>query len=243
MLRDASRRPARRKDDDVTERKGGLAAAKQRPAPRRARKRDADASRAAILQAALEEFSVYGHSGARVDRIAENAGISKPLIYDYFGNKDAVYAAALREAYVQIRDGEEELHLESFSPSEAIRRLVHFTMQHFWEKPWFISMLNTENLRRGETVQDLHDAADIQSVLVTKLTEILRQGAEAGEFRDDVNPVEFYIYIASLCYFPVSNRFTLEAVFKVQVTEDWLRDRAETAADMLLAYLRKSPTA
>lgn len=73
------------------------------------RKRDADQSRKLILQAALEEFSTYGHSGARVERIASTAGVSKPLIYDYFGDKDAIYAAALKEAYVQIREGESQL--------------------------------------------------------------------------------------------------------------------------------------
>ena len=68
--------------------RGGKAAAK----PRRG-VRDAEASRAAILQAALDEFSSVGYDGARVDRIAEQAGLSKPLLYDYFGDKDELYKA------------------------------------------------------------------------------------------------------------------------------------------------------
>jgi len=208
------------------------------PEARRGRKRDPEGAKAAILQAALEEFSQHGHSGARVDRIARHAGVSKPLIYDYFGDKDAIYAAALREAYVQIREAEAELDLDALPVEEAIRTLVRFTMRHFWEKPWFITMLNTENLRGGETVRELHDAQEIQSVLVQKLDRILRRGAEQGAFRAGVDPVEFYIYIASLCYFPVSNRFTLEAVFGVSVDEDWLARRCEGAADMLIGYLR-----
>jgi hypothetical protein len=56
-------------------------------------------------------------------------------------------------------------------------------------------------------------------------------------FRTDVDPVEFYITIASLCYFPVSNRHTLSAVFKVTIDEAWLQQRAEMIADMLLRYL------
>jgi AcrR family transcriptional regulator len=209
------------------------------PGPdRRARKRDPEGAKAAILQAALEEFSQHGHSGARVDRIARNAGVSKPLIYDYFGDKDAIYAAALREAYVQIRGAEADLNLDSLPVDDAIRELVRFTMGHFWEKPWFITMLNTENLRGGDTVRALHDAQEIQSVLVQKLDRILRRGAEQGAFRTGVDPVDFYIYVASLCYFPVSNRFTLEAVFNVAVDDAWLARRCEGAADMLIAYLR-----
>ncbi|MFV0334856.1 MAG: TetR/AcrR family transcriptional regulator [Tropicimonas sp.] len=210
----------------------------EKAAPPRARKRDAERSRSAILQAALEEFSEHGHSGARVDRIASRAGVSKPLIYDYFGDKDAIYAAALKEAYVQIREGEGTLQLDMLSPEEAVRALVRFTMDHFRTNPWFISMLNTENLRGGETIRSIRGADEIQSVLVERLRTVLRRGEEAGVFRDGIDPVEFYVFVASLCYFPISNMHTLRAVFHCPVDGPWLEQRAEEAADMLLAYLR-----
>ena len=206
--------------------------------PRPRRKRDAELTRSAILQAALEEFSEMGHSGARVDRIAARAGVSKPMIYDYFGDKDAIYAAALREAYVQIRQGESQLDLDTLSPEDAVRALVRFTMDHFRRNPWFIHMLNTENLLGGETIRSLDDAADIQSVLMRQLKKVLQQGVAMGKFRADVEPVSFYIYIASLCYFPVSNMHTLRAVFHAPITEAWLDSHANEAAEMLLAYLR-----
>lgn len=202
------------------------------------RRRDAELSKQMILQAALQEFSAHGYSGARVERIAQEAGVSKPLIYDYFGDKDAIYAAALKEAYVQIREGEKKLRLDRLSPEEAIRALVRFTMDHFRRKPWFISMLNTENLRGGVTIREIHDAAGVQSVLVERLGDVLERGSAAGAFRKGVDPVEFYVFIASLCYFPVSNIHTLRAVFQLPIDEKWLSRRAEEAADMLLVYLK-----
>ncbi|SLN61029.1 TetR/AcrR family transcriptional regulator [Roseisalinus antarcticus] len=202
------------------------------------RKRDASRSRGLILQAALEEFSEHGHSGARVDRISRRAGVSKPLIYDYFGDKDAIYAAALKESYVQIRQAESELDFDSVDPEEAIRKLVRFTLGHFREKPWFIAMLNTENLRGGSTIRTLEDAAGVQSVLLQRLTEILRRGADQGVFRDNVDPRDFYVSIASLCWFPVSNRFTLASVFGLEMDDEWYAQRAETAAEMLVAHLK-----
>lgn len=207
------------------------------PTARPRRKRNSARTRDDILQAALEEFSEMGHSGARVDRIAERAGVSKPMIYDYFGDKDAVYAAALREAYVQIRRNEASLDYDAADPEAAIRSLVRFTMDHFRRNPWFIRMLNTENLLGGDTIRSLDDAADIQSVLVTNLGEILGRGARQGVFRDDVSPADFYIFVASLCYFPVSNMHTLRAVFRVPIDDAWLDRHAERSADMLLAWL------
>lgn len=205
---------------------------------RRPARRDAGRSRRAILDAALEEFSGLGHAGARIDAIAARAGVSKPLIYSYFGDKDALYMAALREAYVQIRSGENALELDSKDPEAAIRALVGFTLEHFRAKPWFVSMLNTENLRGGTTIREMRDAGEIQSPLVAQLQKILARGAAAGTFRAGVDPVDLYIAIASLCYFPISNRHTLRVVFGCPIDAEWLARREQDAAEMVLGFLR-----
>ena len=205
------------------------------------RKRNAERTREDILQAALEEFSSMGHSGARVDRIAARAGVSKPMIYDYFGDKDAIYSAALREAYVQIRRGEEKLSLDPGDPCEAVRELVRFTLDHFRCNPWFIRILNSENLRGGTTVAGLHDAVEIQSVLVKRISELLVRGTDQGVFRRHVDPAEFYVTLASLCYFPISNMHTLRTVFRLPIDDAWLDRRAAETSEILLAYLTTDP--
>ena len=67
-------------------------------------KRDIQETKKRLLDAATNEFAQRGIAGARVDRIAELAGCSKALIYDYFGNKDQLFDAvydALVVAFVQ----------------------------------------------------------------------------------------------------------------------------------------------
>jgi len=203
------------------------------------RKRNAAGSRESILQSALIEFSTKGYAGARVDEIAKRAGLSKPLIYEYFGDKDAIYAAALRETYLQIRAGEQTLNMDGLPAEEAIRSLVVFTMDHFRRNPWFISMLNTENLRGGSTIRHMQDANEIQSTLIEKLRNVLDRGHAEGRFRAGIDPVELYIFIASLCYFPISNVHTLRSVFECKIDDAWLDRRGQEAADMVVRYLRK----
>lgn len=209
--------------------------------PKRGAKRDAAASKKRILNAALNEFSRYGHAGARMDAIAEAADVSKPMIYSYFGDKEELYKAALRESYLQIRQGERKLRIGNLDPEEGIRELVRFTLHHFVSKPWFISMLNTENLLGGDAIRKIDDVGEIQSPLIDALNSLLKRGIEAGIFREDVDPVEVYITIASLCYFPVSNRHTLRVVFKVPIDKPWLDHRAKAIADMVLLYLKPEP--
>lgn len=202
------------------------------------RRHDAKAAQADILAAALSEFADYGYGGARVDRIAAASGMSKPMIYSYFGDKDALYTATLREAYVQIREGERTLNLSNLAPREAIKALVEFTLDHFIDKPWFVSMLNTENLRGGETISAIADLTEIQSHLVTEISTILDRGAADGVFRVDVDPVEFYITVASLCYFPVANRHTLKSVFGRDLSQPLqLSIRRSLITEMVMSWL------
>jgi len=57
------------------------------------RQRDAERSRQALLDAALDEFSERGYAGARVADIARRAGVNKQLINYYFGSKEGLYLA------------------------------------------------------------------------------------------------------------------------------------------------------
>jgi AcrR family transcriptional regulator len=64
--------------------------------------RDAQATRSRILRAAVDEFAAHGLAGARIDRIAAAAQANKRSIYDYYGNKDALFGASLDLVLGQI---------------------------------------------------------------------------------------------------------------------------------------------
>lgn len=57
----------------------------------RPRKFDADA----VLTVALRHFWSSGYAAAKIDDICRDAGITKPSLYNAFGDKDALYTAAL----------------------------------------------------------------------------------------------------------------------------------------------------
>lgn len=48
-----------------------------------------------IVTYAVAEFAARGYAAASMARIAARAGISKPLVYQYFGSKDRLYLACL----------------------------------------------------------------------------------------------------------------------------------------------------
>lgn len=203
------------------------------------RPRDPDRTRRAILAAARDEFVEYGLDGARVDRIAGRAGANKRMLYHYFGNKEALYARVLLEAYRDIRAGEAGLHLGELAPREAMARLVGFTFDHFRDTPWFMRLLATENIQRGAYVRTLPEIRDLHSPLVAQIAEVLAAGEARGLFRHGVDPVQLYITIAAVSYFYMSNIHTLSAIFAMPLTDDKLMAaRRAHAVDVVLGYLR-----
>ncbi|MEO1016375.1 MAG: TetR/AcrR family transcriptional regulator [Pseudomonadota bacterium] len=203
------------------------------------RARNPELTRREILEAARDEFVEKGLDGARVDRIAARAVANKRLIYHYFGNKEGLYSAVLEDAYRQIREGERALDLEQQPPEEAMRGLVRFTFEHFRANPWFISLLNTENLQRARYLRALPSIRELHSPLVDQIRLILERGAAGGVFRADVDPVALYISIAALSYFPLGNIHTLSTIFNVDLTTpERMTARADHAEAVVLGFLR-----
>ncbi len=64
--------------------------------------RDAAATRQRLIDAARAEFAQYGIAGARVDRIAANAGANKAQIYNYFGSKDRLFDAVWESVVQEV---------------------------------------------------------------------------------------------------------------------------------------------
>jgi AcrR family transcriptional regulator len=203
------------------------------------RSRDPGRTKSEILKAAREEFCERGFSGARVDAIAARAKANKRLLYHYYGNKEALYLAVLLDAYREIRRGERELKLSQYDPVEAVDRIIRFTFRHFLANPWFPRLLSVENLQNAKFVKRITNLDEIRSPIVGELHEIVRRGHELGIFRTDVDPMQLYISIISLCYFYVSNMQTLSVVFGKDLSQFALiQEREAQAVQMVLGYLR-----
>ena len=65
---------------------------------------DSTATKARLLDAALTEFAEHGIAGGRVDRIAEQAGANKRLIYVYYGNKEQLFETVVGQALGELAD-------------------------------------------------------------------------------------------------------------------------------------------
>jgi AcrR family transcriptional regulator len=65
-----------------------------------------------IVEVAVTEFAARGYARASMVDIARRAGISKPLVYQYFGSKDGLYLACLHHVAGALVGRLEEAELE-----------------------------------------------------------------------------------------------------------------------------------
>ncbi len=112
-----------------------------------ARPRDAAATRGALLTAARELFATEGYDGTTVRAVAERAGVNQALLFRYFGNKEALFAEAVRgQALALIAAGPPETLLE--------RTLGSLLSDEPGARMFFAVLRSAGNSEVAETVRD-----------------------------------------------------------------------------------------
>lgn len=157
------------------------------PEPRRSprpdeRQRDAERTRRALLDAALEEFAAKGRAGARVSAIAERAGVNKQLISYYFGGKQGLYDALL------ARWQEQEAAFGS--PRVDLEGLAGRYLDAGYHQPALEQLFIRESLE-----QDVSDV--VHDPDAPELVD-LRQRQAAGEFTDELDPAFVLLALQSI---------------------------------------------
>jgi TetR/AcrR family transcriptional regulator len=209
----------------------------------RSRGRDSEASRTAILAAALAEFAGHGLAGARMDAIAAAAHVNKALLYYYFRSKDELHEAVLDEFFQRLRaridhaldsgrnPGERILlyaraHFDSVSESRHYARLVHDEMSAGRENSPHLSHIVEQYIRP----------------ISVRVLEVLRKGIATSEFRE-VDPAQFAPTMAAaiVSYFvsPVVRRLRATDPY----TPDAIKQRRAAVLDFIAAALFVDRTA
>jgi len=145
--------------------------------------RNAEATKARILEAALDEFASHGIAGARVDRIAAKACCNKNLIYIYFNNKDKLFTTVLQENLARIY---EALPLTPDDLPGFAGRSFDYAMAH----PKFMRLLAWFGLE--------HDAAGPPERVENweRRLSALRTAQEAGQLGNAFDPG--FVFTATL---------------------------------------------
>lgn len=175
---------------------------------------DSDAVRTSLLRIASKEFANRGFGGVRLETIAAEAGITRAMIYYYFKGREGLYAAVLKEAYRAIWQAEQAINTDGLPPEEALQKLVEFRVKYYIGNPDFVALVAIENQHEARYLKVLRSATATAAPSLAHTAKVLAKGQASGVFRSDLDVLDLYQLIVSLCYFNVSNRHTFGTIFK-----------------------------
>src|SRR5882672_2423677 len=202
-------------------------------------KRNADATRARILQAALSEFSERGLSATSTDDIAERCGVNKRMIYYYFASKEGLYLSALESVFEKLVALEKEIEVEHLEPAAAIEAMINLKIDYYLKNPHFVSFLAMENFYKARHLRKSKKLDMFKTPLTDVIARILKRGQRGGQFRQDVEPADFYVSMCALCIMYFSNQHSLGVIFEREMTSTAnIERRRRTVVEFVLSYLR-----
>jgi TetR/AcrR family transcriptional regulator len=156
--------------------------------------RDPIRTRQRILKAARREFAAKGFAGARVDAIASFAAVNKRMLYHYFGNKEALFRAMLRQ---KIAD---RLDLIASAPDDSAE-LLPFLFERVRQDPEWVRLLQWEALAG---VQGRVLGEEERQKAWREAVERVRDAQRAGRVHRDLDPAHLTLALMALTMFPLA---------------------------------------
>lgn len=85
-----------------------------------------------ILVVAEQVFAERGYQATTMEDVAERVGVTKPLIYDYFGSKEGLLSACITRARTQLREATER-SWDATGPDAPLEQVFRAGVRAFFE--------------------------------------------------------------------------------------------------------------
>src|SRR5579863_2337005 len=196
-------------------------------------------SRAAILQAAAQEFAEHGIAGARTDAIAREAKVNKALLYYYFKDKETLYGAVLDEAFSALKLNVFRVLDGELPPREKILAYVAAYFDFVAANQVYPKLMQREMMRARDG-QSPHLDKLIKNYfqpIFMRVGELLNKGIADGEFRK-VSPAHFVPSMVAMIVFYFSSAPMMQKIVGFNpLTPERIAERKAAVLDFISAAL------
>ncbi len=140
-----------------------------------------------IFKEAARLFSEKGYERTSMRAIAEAAGVSKPAIYYYFPNKDALFEAMLAAAMERVQETLDKIQNSTLGPAEKLTEIAVRRFAMYLEHPElskFLTDLAVWNIKKKIMLNFMKK----HQVIHTVVYNIMAEGIATGLFRSELDP-------------------------------------------------------
>ncbi len=166
-------------------------------------------SRDKILAAARSEFIRGGFNGARMQSIADAAGINKALLHYYYKNKESLFELVFNDAFAEFIPKLHSIFSGEGSVLEKTEKYVEAHLSLLMEKPDLPLFVLTEIHRDPERFfENFMNKLPGEPPFARFLQQIANEMRE-GKIRT-MNPRELWMNVMSMTVFPFASRPMLQ---------------------------------
>jgi TetR/AcrR family transcriptional regulator len=158
-----------------------------------------------IFNAALTVFSQKGKDGARMQEIADEAGINKAMLHYYFRSKNKLYESVFEYVFFGFLVGLNEALAEAGSFKETLRRFIDTYMDTHVKRPEIMRLMLHENLAGAQAIRAAKESMGDEFACHAPFRPFIQRmnaAIAAGEIRA-VDPFHTFVTIlgASVFFF------------------------------------------
>jgi len=164
-----------------------------------------------ILESARRVFHQKGFHGARMQEIADTAGINKALLHYYFRNKETLFEKVFNETFARIASKMNEIFLSEMTLMSKIEIFVNFYINFISQHSYVVHFIINALHEKPERLRDIITKQNVTPELF--LEQIRKQLKE--EMGLDIDPLHIYVNILGLVIFPVVARPLIQSLFAI----------------------------
>jgi TetR/AcrR family transcriptional regulator len=136
-----------------------------------------------LLSSALKLFNQKGYAATTVREIVADAGVTKPVLYYYFGNKEGIYTALLEGPFRKFEELIESFSCEGGKASEKLTAFCENAFQLFCENIERAKLMNAIYYGPPQGAPYINFEA-YHAKLFNTIERLIREGIGTGEFRE-----------------------------------------------------------
>ena len=192
-----------------------------------------------ILQAAKEVFQEQGMAGARMQDIADRAGINKALLHYYFRNKEKLFEVIFAEAATKFVPKVSILFASDLELFEKIRQFTSSYIDIMLENPYLPIFVLSE-MNKNDSADFIEKFWPGKGLAVGKFVNQVNEEIALGNIKP-ISPIQLVINLVSMCIFPFAARPMVRMVWGVSDAQflQLMEERKTFVANFVIDSIRK----
>lgn len=186
-----------------------------------------------IFEAARDVFHEQGYEGARMQEIADRAGINKAMLHYYYRSKERLFESVFRISALKVMPKVIGIVRSDLPIREKVTKVVHAYIDLLKANPHVPGFVLQE-LRRNPTGLRRFIGEQTSGVF-DQLREEMEEAVRRGEIHP-IAPEHLFANLIGLCVFPFIARPMLQTAMGMHADayEDFLEERREVVTDFIL---------